>query len=91
MDKIGIFWYYYVEVFGGVTWLLKYGWWFHLRRKWGERLNKDGSSKQLKSIKITINDSKQIGFFSQLDVNDAIEILERCLKDLQKEKASQNK
>ncbi len=50
-------------------------------------MNKDGSSKQLKSIKITINDSKQIGFFSQLDVNDAIEILERCLKDLQKEKA----
>lgn len=54
-------------------------------------MNKDGSSKQLKSIKITINDSKQIGFFSQLEVNDAIEILERCLKDLKKEKASQNK
>jgi len=76
-------------------------------------LNKDGSSKQLKSIKITINgknyklsvpalDLKTLagcgtgnGFNynanSQLDVNDAIEILERCLKDLQKEKASQNK
>lgn len=69
--------------------MLKQGWCFHpVERRAGEILNKQQSSSQTRSIRISINDKKDITLSTQLDDELTIQILEVCLK-LLKDKASQ--